>query len=53
MNAQDIVAAIRGGLIQNERLVKLDTPLGPDVLLPQRVAGWSRIGRHFEFTLDV
>lgn len=53
MSAQDIVRAIRGGLIQNERLVKLDTPLGPDVLLPQRVAGWSRIGRHFEFTLDV
>lgn len=53
MSAQDIVRAIRSGLIQNERLVKLDTPLGPDVLLPQRVAGWSRVGRHFEFTLDV
>ncbi|MBM2768336.1 type VI secretion system Vgr family protein [Burkholderia anthina] len=53
MDAQDIVRAIQGGLIQHERLVKLDTPLGPDVLLPQRVAGWSRIGRHFEYTLDV
>ncbi|WP_175725995.1 type VI secretion system Vgr family protein [Burkholderia ambifaria] len=53
MNAQDIVRAIQGGLIQEERLVKLDTPLGSNVLLPQRVAGWSRIGRHFEFTLDV
>ncbi|AOI92689.1 type VI secretion system tip protein VgrG [Burkholderia pseudomultivorans] len=53
MNAQDIVRAIQGGLIQSERLIKLDTPLGPDVLLPQRVAGCSRIGRHFEFILDV
>ncbi|MGS0891924.1 type VI secretion system Vgr family protein [Burkholderia stagnalis] len=53
MDAQEIERAIRGGLIQNERLIKLDTPLGPNVLLPQRVAGWSRIGRHFEFTLDV
>ncbi|MEQ5844274.1 type VI secretion system tip protein VgrG (plasmid) [Paraburkholderia acidicola] len=53
MNAQDIVRAIQGGLIQQDRLLKLDTPLGDNVLLPQRTVGWSRIGRHFEFTLDV
>ncbi|MEQ5844343.1 MULTISPECIES: type VI secretion system Vgr family protein [Paraburkholderia] len=52
MNAQDIVRAIQGGLIQQDRLLKLDTPLGDNVLLPQRTVGWSRIGRHFEFTLD-
>lgn len=53
MDVQDIVRAIQGGVIQQDRLLKLDTPLGDDVLLPQRVAGWSRIGRHFDFTLDV
>lgn len=53
MNAQDIVRAVQGGLIQQDRLLKLDTPLGNNVLLPQRAVGSSRIGRHFEFTLDV
>lgn len=53
MSAQDIVRAFQGGLIQQDRLLKLDTPLGPDVLLPQRAAGLSRIGRHYDFTLDV
>ncbi|KVP01121.1 type VI secretion protein ImpA [Burkholderia ubonensis] len=52
MSAQDIVRAIQGGLIQQDRLLKLDTPLGTNVLLPQRASGWSRIGRHFEFTID-
>ncbi|MBN3788978.1 type VI secretion system Vgr family protein [Burkholderia sp. Ac-20353] len=52
MNAQDILRAIRGGVLQQDRLLRLDTPLGDNVLLPQRAIGWSRIGRHFEFTLD-
>jgi type VI secretion system secreted protein VgrG len=33
--------------------LKLDTPLGSNVLVPQRVVGHSRIGRHYEFTVDV
>ena len=53
MGAQDIAGAIQGGLIQQDRLVKLDTPLGSNVLLPQRVYGCSRIGRDFEFTVDL
>lgn len=53
MSVQDIVRAIQGGLIQQDRLLKLDTPLGDNELLPQRAAGHSRIGRHFDFTLDV
>ncbi|AXE92445.1 type VI secretion system Vgr family protein [Paraburkholderia terricola] len=53
MGAQDIIGAITGGLIQSDRLLKLDTALGNNVLVPQRVAGHSRIGRHFEFTVDV
>ncbi len=42
-----------GGLVQSDRLLKLDSPLGNNVLLPQRVVGYSRIGRHYEFTADV
>ncbi|MEW6341960.1 MAG: type VI secretion system tip protein TssI/VgrG [Pseudomonadota bacterium] len=53
MSAQDIVRAIQGGLIQQDRLLKLDTPLGSNTLLPQCAVGRSRIGRHFDFTLDV
>jgi type VI secretion system secreted protein VgrG len=53
MNAQDLVASISGGYSQHDRLLRLDTPLGSDVLVPQRVVGHSRLGRHFEFTVDV
>src|SRR5471030_2399783 len=53
MGAQDIIGAITGGLVQTDRLLKLDSPLGNNVLLPQRVIGRSRIGRHYEFTVDV
>ncbi|PRX34370.1 type VI secretion system secreted protein VgrG [Paraburkholderia sp. BL18I3N2] len=52
MGAQDIIAAIKGGLLQSDRLLKLDTPLGTNVLLPQRLLGHSRLGRDYEFTLD-
>jgi type VI secretion system secreted protein VgrG len=53
MGAQDIIGAITGELVQSDRLLKLDSPLGNNVLLPQRVIGRSRIGRHYEFTVDV
>ena len=53
MGAQDIITAISGGLVQQGRLLKLDTPLGNNVLLPQRVVARSRLGRHYEFTVDV
>ncbi|WP_321888801.1 type VI secretion system Vgr family protein [Paraburkholderia bannensis] len=52
MSAEDIIRVIQGGLSQQDRLLKLDTPLGADVLLPHRLVGQSRIGRHFDFTLD-
>ncbi|MFM0366225.1 type VI secretion system Vgr family protein [Paraburkholderia sediminicola] len=52
MGAQDIIAAIKGGLLQSDRLLKLDTPLGTNVLLPQRLSGHSCLGRDYEFTLD-
>ncbi len=52
MGAQDVIGAITGGLSQQDRLLKLDTPAGNNVLLPHRVAGHSRIGRDFLFILD-
>ncbi|KWI33194.1 type VI secretion system Vgr family protein [Burkholderia stagnalis] len=53
MYAQDIAAAIRGGLMQQNRLLKLDTPLEGNALVVQRAVGRSRVGRHYTFTLDV
>jgi type VI secretion system secreted protein VgrG len=52
MNPHELRSALLTGLVQHERLIKLDTPLGPDVLLPNRAKGHSRLGRHFEFTVD-
>ncbi|WP_114814971.1 type VI secretion system Vgr family protein [Paraburkholderia kururiensis] len=53
MGAQDLISIINAGISQQDRLLKLDSPLGPDVLLPQRAVGHSRMGRNFEFTVDV
>ncbi|NHV30847.1 type VI secretion system Vgr family protein [Burkholderia sp. D-99] len=53
MNVPDVGAALRGGLLQQDRLLKLDTPLGANVLAVQRAIGRSRIGRDYSFTLDV
>ncbi|PQV47556.1 type VI secretion system Vgr family protein [Paraburkholderia sp. BL21I4N1] len=53
MDTQNIIGAIRGGLSQQDRLIKLDTPAGNNVLLPQRAIGRSRIGRDFTWTVDV
>ncbi len=53
MGTQDLVSTITGGVSQSDRLLKLDTPLGVNKLVPQRVVGRSSLGRHFEFTVDV
>lgn len=53
MGAQDIISLIDSGIRQSDRLVKLDSPVGTDILLPQMVVGTSRLGRNFEFSLDV
>jgi type VI secretion system secreted protein VgrG len=52
-NAQATLAAIRAGVSQQSRLLKLDTPLGADVLLPHRVVAHERLGRGYTYTLDV
>jgi type VI secretion system secreted protein VgrG len=52
MGVKDLAAAISAGINQTERLLKLDTSLGADALVPQRVIGKSRVGRNFEFAVD-
>jgi type VI secretion system secreted protein VgrG len=37
---------------QQNRLLRLTTPLGVDVLLPQRVLAHERLGRSYEYTID-
>ena len=37
---------------QHNRLVKLTTPLGEDILLPQRVLAHDRLSRGYEYWLD-
>ncbi|AFQ48540.1 type VI secretion system Vgr family protein [Burkholderia cepacia] len=43
---------LRLGDAQYNRLVKLDTPLGVDWLLPLYVKGSARLGRDYEFVID-
>lgn len=40
-------------IAQQNRLLKLTTPLGHDILLPQRVLAHERLGRSYEYTLDL
>ncbi|WP_321951190.1 type VI secretion system Vgr family protein [Paraburkholderia bannensis] len=53
MDAEAYLSSDSGTLSQQGRLLKLDTPLGSNILVPQRVVGHSRLGRHFEFSVDV
>lgn len=36
-----VVDAIHRGILQRGRLLRLDTPLGADVLIPLRAQGWA------------
>lgn len=38
---------------QHNRLLKLATVLGDDILLPQRVIARERLGRSYEYTIDL
>lgn len=54
MNMTDLVQAIRGGLIQQNRLLKTDIPSLPDnTLVPYRAVSRSELGRDFSVTLDM
>ncbi|MGU3780220.1 type VI secretion system tip protein TssI/VgrG [Burkholderia metallica] len=53
MGAQDLIALTNSGLLQSDRIVKLDTPAGANALLPHIVVGTARLGGNFEITVDV
>ena len=38
---------------QQDRLLKLTTALGTDTLIPQRVVGQERLGRSYDYTVDL
>ncbi|KVU98381.1 hypothetical protein WK75_05640 [Burkholderia ubonensis] len=50
MGAQDLIALTNAGVFQSDRIVKLDTPAGPNVLLPHIVVGTASLGGNFEIT---
>lgn len=52
MDLNDLIRSVSRGIAQKDRVLKLDTPLGEDVLLPLRVVGQSRIGRNYGFKVD-
>jgi type VI secretion system secreted protein VgrG len=45
--------ALFNGNAQRNRLIRLDTPLGDDWLVPLQATGASKLGRDFEFVVDV
>jgi len=53
MTINDLAAVLGAGIDQSRRLLKLDTPLGVSALVPVRVVGTSRIGRNYDFIVDV
>ncbi|KVM74003.1 type VI secretion protein ImpA [Burkholderia gladioli] len=54
MNLTDLIQALRGGLIQQDRLIKTDVPSLPDnALVPRCAVAYSELGRDFSVTLDM
>ena len=52
MGQSALQQTLGAGNAQSRRLVKLDTPLGIDWLLPLYVKGTARLGRDYEFVVD-
>ncbi|MBU9443478.1 type VI secretion system tip protein VgrG [Burkholderia multivorans] len=52
MAGEILLNVLRGGYAQFDRIVKLDTPLGNDWLVPLYVKINARLGRNFEVTVD-
>ncbi|WP_175665991.1 type VI secretion system Vgr family protein [Burkholderia ambifaria] len=54
MNVTELAQAIRGGLIQQDRLLKTDIPSLPsNALVPRRAVARSELGRDFSVVLDL
>jgi type VI secretion system secreted protein VgrG len=52
MTALDNLIPGQALIDQQSRLLKLSTPLGDDILLPQRVVGHDVLGRDYAYTVD-
>ena len=53
MNVTELIQAIRGGLIQQDRLLKTDIPSLPsNALVPRRAVIRAELGRDFSVALD-
>ncbi|MBU9630806.1 type VI secretion system tip protein VgrG [Burkholderia multivorans] len=50
---RELYEAVHRGLLQRNRLLRLDTPLGQNALIPLRARGQARVGRDYHWTLDV
>ncbi|WP_322065636.1 type VI secretion system Vgr family protein [Burkholderia ubonensis] len=54
MNVTDLIRAIRGGLIQQDRLIKTDIPSLPkDTMVPCRAVTYAELGRDYSVALDM
>ncbi|MET3115818.1 type VI secretion system secreted protein VgrG [Undibacterium sp. GrIS 1.8] len=53
MSLAEDLASLGHGISQYNRLLKLTTPLGSDVLLPQRLVAHERLGRGYDYTIDL
>ncbi|QOH38698.1 phage late control D family protein [Burkholderia cepacia] len=54
MNMNEVAQAIRGGLIQQDRLLKTSIPALPEnALVPRRAVTCSELGRDYSVTLDM
>lgn len=54
MNLTDLIQALPGGLIQQDRLIKMDVPSLPDnALVPHRAVTYSELGRDFDVMLNM
>ncbi|MBR7958838.1 type VI secretion system tip protein VgrG [Burkholderia vietnamiensis] len=52
MSAEVLLKALRGAHAQFDRIIKLDTPLGDDWLVPLYAQIRARLGRNFEVVVD-
>ncbi|AJY39502.1 type VI secretion system tip protein VgrG [Burkholderia humptydooensis] len=50
---RDLYEAVHRGMLQRDRLLMLDTPLGKNALTPLRARGSSGIGGDYHWTVDV
>jgi type VI secretion system secreted protein VgrG len=53
LDSRELIDAVNQGLLQQDRLLKLDSPLGKNALTPLRACGTSSIEGNYHWTVDV